>query len=87
MIGRDAIRSRMEDFIRENTDRLESTVSDLQVLGDVAIVRGRYTESWSPSAGGDTTSVEGTGIQIYERQPDGSWLLTTEIWNTDAPAS
>lgn len=85
--GREAIRTRFAGFVSENTDQLESTIADVSVSGDLAVVRLRFSEWWAPKTGGDTTSVVGTGVQIYERQATGAWLLATEIWNTDGPGS
>lgn len=83
--GRDAIQARIAGFLAENNDRLTSTVEEVVVDGNLAVVRLRFSESWVSKAAGDTTSVQGTGVQVYERRDAGRWLLNTEIWTTYTP--
>lgn len=45
--------------------------------------RVTYTATIWP--GGDASPIEdmGKGLHVYGRQPDGSWKLTQDIWNSD----
>jgi len=83
--GREAIRSQSEAFSAENTGELSSTVEDVRVSGDWGFVRISYTESSTPRAGGETTTTVGKWILICERQADGSWQITNEMWSTYEP--
>ena len=83
--GREAIRARYEDFLGNNTDTISSTIDEIQVAGDWASVRLSYTESWTPKAGGDTTTVVGKTLAVCSRQTDGAWKIATIIWNSDSP--
>lgn len=87
VIGKDAIRLRGEPNFAEYNDHVSSTVEDIQVSGDWAFQRMAYTESRTPKEGGDTTTVVGKWVLISQRQADGSWLIDTEIWNSDAPGN
>lgn len=87
VVGKDAIRARLERFFADYTDALRDTVEDVTVSGDWASIRCSYTESWTPRAGGDTTTVVGKSVIILKRHADGSWRITTVIWNSDAPTS
>ena len=51
--------------------------------GDLAYARGAY--SLSLLVGADTVAMEGKWVQIFRKQPDGSWLTTLDIWNSDHP--
>jgi len=60
--------------------QLETIAVDIQ--GDTAIVTG----TWSievPKEGGGTMRVGGKDLVIYEKQADGTWLTTYDIWNDD----
>jgi len=51
--------------------------------GDLAYARGTY--SISLLVGADTLSIEGKWVHIFRKQPDGSWSITLDIWNSDNP--
>jgi uncharacterized protein (TIGR02246 family) len=55
------------------------TVS-LEELGDVAIEEGRY----EVRVGGDVVDT-GKYLVVHRRQPDGSWKLARDIWNSSRP--
>ena len=44
-----------------------------------------YEETLSPKAGGEPTKDSGKWLQIYRPQPNGSWKIYLEIWNSDQP--
>ena len=59
------------------------TSSHIHLAGDTAWERVTYTATIWP--GEDAPSIEdvGKGLHVYERQPNGSWKLTHDIWNSD----
>jgi ketosteroid isomerase-like protein len=61
------------------------TDSEVTVAGDWAVERYRGAFTFTPRAGGDAAEETIKGIHIYQRQPDGSWLIAQDIWNSDAP--
>jgi len=61
-------------------------VEEARAAGDWGYVRITYVLEMTPKAGGDPVREEGKGLIILHRQPDGSWLLARECYNTDAPA-
>jgi ketosteroid isomerase-like protein len=62
----------------------EETVID----GNLAYQRGSFTASGFPKAGGPTRTISGSFLRIYRRQPDGSWLMTRDMFNNaGAPSS
>ncbi len=62
---------------------LEYTGSDVTVAGDWAIERYVGTVMMTPKAGGETITETIKGIHIYRRQPDGSWRIAQDIWNSN----
>ena len=63
-------------------------VADRQVIvaGDVAIEEGSFRWQMAPTAGGSLVEDKGSYMAIWARQPDGSWMLTRNIWNSSLPA-
>ena len=61
------------------------SVEELRVVGDWAFERGGYTITLTPKVGGEAIQDVGKYITIYERRPDGSWLISRDIWNSDNP--
>lgn len=53
--------------------------------GDLAYVHGEYTMTFALP---DDQTMEDRGkfIEIWERQDDGQWLITRDIFNSDLPA-
>ena len=84
LFGKPAIRSRTANSAEAYNDELTSTVEDVQISGDLGFARVSYAESWTPKAGGETTSVVGKSIFVCRRQQDGSWKIGALIWNYDA---
>lgn len=62
---------------------VEQTVSleELQVAGDWAFAWGTEKFTLVPEAGGATIEIEGKGMTILRRQPDGSWKFARGINN------
>ncbi len=88
LVGIDAIRSGAESFYAEYEQELTGEVQEIEVSGDRAFARGIFTFSATPKA--DSPAVEmraGKWVHILKRQPDGSWKVYRDIWNTDAPVS
>jgi ketosteroid isomerase-like protein len=57
--------------------------------GNLAYQRGSFTVIATPKAGGAARTVTGAFLRIYRRQPDGSWRMTRDMFNSgpgDGPA-
>jgi ketosteroid isomerase-like protein len=64
---------------------LRSTAVEIESRGDLAVARGGYT--FSGRMRDAPTPVRDTGkwVAVWRRQPDGTWLIVTNIWNSDLP--
>lgn len=80
LVGREACRAFLEDFPTPAT--FTSKIEDVEGNGDLAFARGSATATFDD--GTDTTL---TWLGIHRRQPDGSWRMARDIWNTDEPGA
>jgi ketosteroid isomerase-like protein len=68
--------------IAENWTPVETVID-----GNLAYQRGTFTVAATPKSGGTAHPVGGTFLRIYRRQPDGSWIMTRDMFNTEQPAA
>ncbi len=80
--GRPAIQQYLESF--PPVTNFNFTIAEVAGVGDMAWVRGSYTMTLAPP-GADPMTDSGKFIEIRERQADGRWLLTRDIFNSDLP--
>lgn len=59
------------------------TPLETQVAGDWAYQRGTYNLVTTPKAGGETRAISGYFLRIYQRQPNGEWRMTRDMFNID----
>ena len=52
---------------------------------DLAYQRGTFTVTATPKADGVSNTVTGNFLRIYRRQPDGSWRMVRDMFNTNPP--
>ncbi|HUF71527.1 MAG TPA: nuclear transport factor 2 family protein [Gammaproteobacteria bacterium] len=75
----DAMTGAFERFAFDEAWMPEETV----VSGDLAYQRGTFVVNATPRAGGAATRTTGNFMRIYRRQPDGSWLMVRDMFNSD----
>lgn len=85
--GRAEERAWLEDLYEGFEVDARYTDSDLTLLDGVAYETLAFTMTLTPKDEGKPTSVEGKGLHIYQRQPDGSWKIVLDIWNANQPAA
>ncbi|MEZ4715137.1 MAG: DUF4440 domain-containing protein [Caldilineaceae bacterium] len=61
-------------------------INNLEVMlsGDMAVARVS-TRHPHPKAGGDDVYIDGKYMSVLMRQPDGSWKLYRDIFNSNVP--
>jgi ketosteroid isomerase-like protein len=67
--------------IEEHWTPLETVID-----GNLAYQRGTFTVAAAPKAGGTARTTSGSFLRIYRRQPDGSWRMTRDMFNTGPPS-
>lgn len=84
-VGSDEIRAQAEAPEEEGSaTELTSTVEDARVAADLGVLRIQWTATSTPE-GEEPTTEQGKWILICERQADGSWKITDEMWTTYEP--
>lgn len=79
--GREAVRKYYQSIFDQYKTFLESGYEEVKVSGDLAYGVGFAKVKLVPHSGGDTLVSTAKYINILERQNDGSWLTTHDIWN------
>jgi len=80
--GRDAIREFMGGF--PPVKKFDLSIDEIDGRGDLAFVRGPFVMTMEPEGAPAPVKMVGKYIEIRQRQADGSWLITRDIFNTDA---
>jgi len=57
------------------------------VSGDLAFQRGTYVSTAKPRAGGESRTIRGSFLRIYQRQSNGEWRMTRDTFNSEPEAS
>ena len=87
LVGKDAIRSVMQSSFEKYTFDIKETAEEVIVAGDWAFARGTYTYTVTSKAGGEPIRDSGKWMAFHKRQPDGSWKIYCNIFNSDLPPS
>jgi ketosteroid isomerase-like protein len=53
--------------------------------GNLAFQRGTFTTIATPKGEGDRLEVNGSFMRIYQRQPNGDWRMTRDMFNSSTP--
>jgi uncharacterized protein (TIGR02246 family) len=81
--SRDAIKAWGEAFptiVEWTTDRV-----DVDGRGDLAYVRATFSMTVEVEGEAEPVSEQGKYLEIWRKQPDGSWLIAVDIYNSDEP--
>ncbi len=62
-----------------------SVLDEVEFAGDWAFTRGTFHGTFQPKAGGASASDVTKYILLWRRQPDGSWKIARDIWNSNNP--
>ena len=81
LVGKEAIRAALQAEFDVNTIETVGVAEEIRVVEDWAFVRGTYSDTVTPKAGGDLTQVQGKWVSIVHRQADGTWKWHRDIWN------
>jgi ketosteroid isomerase-like protein len=83
VLGREALVRYFRDLFSRSKFKFAFTSSNIHLAGDIAFERVTYTAMIWPGEGAQPIEDAGKGLHVYGRQPDGSWKLTYDIWNSD----
>jgi len=54
-------------------------LKDTWISGDLATIRGSYSETFIRKEVGDTINEKGAWVDVCERQADGSWKMALTL--------
>ena len=79
LVGKEEIRNwyNFDDIKFSFTLSLE----EIEIHGDFAFTRSKRKGKWVNKTTGETTRAESNTINMYKRQPDGSWKTHRANWN------
>ena len=84
--GKDAIRKWFPEwFIEYDTDETV-TIQEVEVFGNHAFARGSYDYRLIHKESGNIEEGRGRVINLFERQSDGLWKCTHNIWTIESKA-
>ena len=86
VVGKDQIRARNRGVLDKFTFNISITNDEVGVASDWAFARGTYTATLTPKAGGRAIPINGKYMTILKRQPDGSWKIHRDIFNSNVPS-
>jgi uncharacterized protein (TIGR02246 family) len=85
VVSKEAIQSWYQTVFDQFTTEMALSVHEVKVAGDWAFDRGSYTFTRTPKAGGEPMQDNGKYVVIDKKQPDRSWKIYLDIWNSDRP--
>jgi ketosteroid isomerase-like protein len=85
--GKKAVESLYRTFFAQFNIEHKATTEEIQVNGDWAFAWGGETLTLIPVAGGPQAQLQGKGMSILKRQPDGSWRFSRGINNMTPQAA
>jgi ketosteroid isomerase-like protein len=85
--GKAAVRAWCDAAFRAaKTTAMAVSERGVTMAGDWAIEHGKFDWTLAPAAGGAPIRELGSFLAIWHRQPDGSWKVARDIWNSSQPA-
>jgi uncharacterized protein (TIGR02246 family) len=85
-VGKSMIASWCHAMLSQFRVQFALSVDEVRVAGAWAFERGTYSIGLSAGTGGAPMRETGKYITIYERQPDETWRISRDIWNSSNPA-
>lgn len=82
MEGREAVRDYYQSIFDEYETELDSYYEEIKIDGDLAYGRGVAKVTLIPKNDTESSSSTSKYLNILQRQPDGTWKTTHDIWNS-----
>lgn len=83
-VGKDEVRTwvqRSHDNL--NIEQLKISFDNYTLQEELVVAHYRYRWTVAPKDGGEPIRDTGQGLFVFERQPDGAWLIAYDTWNSD----
>ena len=84
--GVSALRGYLQPYFGQLTLNVVISIKEIRVVGDFAFIRINTEEKYTPKMGeGEPIDLNLKIIFLLQRMPDGTWLGTHCIWNSNNP--
>jgi uncharacterized protein (TIGR02246 family) len=84
LVGRAAIAEVYRPAFKDLKISLKTEVQEVEVAGDWAFLRGLFTTTATPKAGGETRVNHGKYLVVARRGADGVWRFARDMYSMDA---
>ncbi|HKX91121.1 MAG TPA: DUF4440 domain-containing protein [Sphingomicrobium sp.] len=81
--GMENARKTIANAVKDPNFDVSFTSDKIDVSGDLAYSRGRYSAKMTDPRTNQASSAGGTYLTVYKRQDDGSWKVTEDITTVD----
>src|SRR5689334_10262728 len=85
VVGKSQIREKLRSLLAQFRFDMRIHIDEVRSAGDWAFARGMYDATLTPKAGGQRIPIDGKFMTILARQPDGSWRIHRDIFNSNLP--
>jgi uncharacterized protein (TIGR02246 family) len=85
VVGKSQIREKLRSLLAQFRFDMRIHTEEVRTAGDWAFARGLYDATLTPKAGGRQIPIDGKFMTILARQPDGSWRIYRDIFNSNVP--
>ena len=85
VLGKPALASFIKSFYDAFDAEIEMVPEETVVSGDWAFQWGTITGIVRPLEGGGATVLDWKYMYLYQRQPDGTWKIARDIYNSNVP--
>jgi ketosteroid isomerase-like protein len=86
IVGSEATMAFWTEFLEEYTFEVSTSIGEVVAADHWAFVRATNRWTATPKADGESQEGQATYLHIFQKQPDGSWKVARDIWNSDQPA-
>ncbi len=83
--GKEAMRDWLKTVFDQFSFESKHVPDKIDIVDDRAIVPGQFTGLMTPKSGGMAQPFNFKYLHIYRKQPDGTWKLSIEIFNSNDP--
>jgi uncharacterized protein (TIGR02246 family) len=85
VVGKDNILARRSAASETFDMSMSITNEEVVADGNLAFARGVYEATLTPKAGGEDVEVDGKFLTILQKQPDGTWKIYRDCFNSNGP--
>jgi ketosteroid isomerase-like protein len=83
IVGSEATMAYWSELFETHTLDVSTSIGEVVADDDWAFVRATNQWKATPKADADPQEGHATYLHIFQKQPDGSWKVARDIWNSD----